>query len=185
MVTDKKENTAQLTPKTRTKKNKIQTSNHYNMKGEKKEIRDVKGEDKGQKGNKGNNSVNYFITQSRLNRGQRKYCHCIMKLRSSKTKKKKGINPYPQCRKLAYGSAEQFKKEQNLKKGDYNPLQFDITKTNCVMNYDYTNYSLKDIQAFCLEKGLPISYKSKGKTLYYKKGKLVEKLIKNYLKARN
>tara|TARA_B100000242_G_scaffold293667_1_gene272520 strand:- start:49 stop:552 length:504 start_codon:yes stop_codon:yes gene_type:complete len=129
-------------------------------------------------------NINYFITQSRLNRGQRKYCHCIMKLRSSKTKKKKGINPYPQCKKLAYASSEQFTKDMKLKKGDYNPLQFDITKTNCVMNYDYTNYNLKEIQAFCLEKGLPISYKSKGKTLYYKKNKLVEKLIKNYLNTR-
>ena len=129
-------------------------------------------------------SVNYFITQSRLNRGQRKYCHCIMKLRSSKTKKKKGINPYPQCINLSYVFANQFKKDMKLNKEEYNPLQFNINKTNCVMNYDYSNYDLKDIQAFCLEKKIPISYKFKEKTLYYKKGKLVEKLIKNYLNNR-
>ena len=131
-----------------------------------------------------NNKTNYFITQSRLNRGQRKYCHCIMKLRSSKTRKA-GVNPYPVCRKIGNDFAIQFKKEMKLKKGDYNPMDFDVSKTNCVMNYDYSKYDLKDIQAFCQEKGIPITYTTKSsnnKTVkYYAKGKLVEKLIKHYL----
>ena len=128
--------------------------------------------------------VNYFITQSRLNRGQRKYCHCVMKLRASNTKKQKKSNPYSICKNLTRNFANNYQKEMKLKEGDYNPLSFDVNKTNCVMNYNYTNYSLKEIQALCLEKDIPITYKRNNKTLYYKKEKLIDKLIRNYLTLR-
>lgn len=126
---------------------------------------------------------NYFITQSRLNRGQRKYCHCIMKLRS-KNKTKKQINNkshYPVCKKLTNDFAVQYQKNMNLKSYDYNPYQYNLNKTNCIMNYDYSNYPLKDIQGLCQEKGISISFKSKDKEQPYSKDKLVDKLVKNYL----
>ena len=129
-----------------------------------------------------NSKTNYFITQSRLNRGQRKYCHCIMKLRkSTKTKKHSNKSHYPICKKLTTDFAQKFKTDMKLKDNAYNPYLFNINKTNCVMNYDYSKYPLKDIQSFCQEKGISTSFKSKGKTHYYSKDKLVEKLVKNYL----
>ena len=131
-------------------------------------------------------NTNYFITQSRLNRGQRKYCHCIMKLRSNKKTKKQSNNKshYPICKKLTIDFAQQFKKDMKLKENEYNPYLFDVNKTNCVMNYDYSKYPLKDIQSFCQEKGIPISFTSKGKEKKYSKDKLVEKLVKNYLTSK-
>ena len=63
------------------------------------------------------------------------------------------------------------------------PKAYDSNKTNCVMNYDYSKYNVKDIQAFCREKGISISFKNKeGKKHTYSKDKLVEKLVKHYLK---
>jgi len=129
--------------------------------------------------------TNYFITQSRLNRGQRKYCHCIMKLRSNTKTKKLSSNKshYPVCKKLVNDFAIQFQKDMKLTSKDYNPYKYDSNKTNCVMNYDYSKYNVKDIQAFCREKGISISFKNKeGKKHTYSKDKLVEKLVKHYLK---
>lgn len=133
--------------------------------------------------NDNSSKPNYFITQSRLNRGQRKYCHCIMKLRSKNKTQKQTTNTshYPVCKKLTNDFANQYQKNMKLKPNDYNPYQFNLNKTNCIMNYDYSKYSLKDIQAFCVEKEIPISFKSKGKKQHYSKDKLVEKLVKTYL----
>lgn len=131
-----------------------------------------------------NIQTNYFISQSRLNRGQRKYCHCIMKLRSTAKTKKLSSNKshYPVCKKLVRDCALQFQKNMKLNPKDYNPYKYDINKTNCVMNYDYSKYNIKDIRAFCQEKGISISFNNKdGVKQTYSKEKLVEKLVKHYL----
>lgn len=122
----------------------------------------------------------YFNPQARLNKGQRGYCHCLMKKRfNSKTKKKE--NPYSFCKGLAIKKGN--KNKSKLKKGQYNQYYVDFRKTNCVMNYKYDDYSIQEIQAFCQEKNIPISYINKlGKKQYFKKNKLIELLINNYNK---
>ena len=111
----------------------------------------------------------FFLPQSRLNKGQRKYCHCIMKSRVTAKK-----SMYPIC----------YRNARRVPPGE-NPAQYRINpfKTNCVMNYQYSDYSLAEVQAYCKEKKIPTTYKDKqtGETKYYKKDKLVEWLIKNYM----
>ena len=127
----------------------------------------------------------YFIPHARLKIGQRKYCHCIMKNRLSKKKHKKHKkhkkqNPYIMCKMM----------KLNDRKTNPNDIQYDykLSKTNCVMNYDYDDYSLEEVRAFCLEKKIAISYNKiierTTKTIYYDKNKLVEKLIQSYLNKR-
>lgn len=122
----------------------------------------------------------YFNPQARLNKGQRGYCHCLMKKRyNSKTKKKE--NPYSFCKGLAIKKGNKYKTK--LKKGQYNQYYVDFRKTNCVMNYKYDDYTIQEIQAFCQEKKIPISYINKeNKKQYFKKNKLIELLINNYNK---
>ena len=122
----------------------------------------------------------YFLPQARLNKGQRGFCHCIMKNRINlKTKKRQ--NPYSNCRTLSIIKGSDHAK--SLKKGEYNQWFVNFKKTNCVMNYKYTDYSMKEVQAFCQEKKIPITYiNNEGKKIYFKKNKLVESLIKHYTK---
>tara|TARA_Y100000389_G_scaffold191248_1_gene217077 strand:- start:373 stop:834 length:462 start_codon:yes stop_codon:yes gene_type:complete len=123
----------------------------------------------------------YFLPHSRLNKGQRKYCHCIMKSRMdylnnhfenkskkktnklNKTKKRKikllnGIemprSHYFKCERIAKNNEIKFKP----KKKKYNQFGFNKYKTNCVSNYNYDSYTLSEIQAFCLEKKISITY---------------------------
>jgi len=173
----------------------------------------------------------YFLPHSRLNKGQRKYCHCIMKSRmdylnkhfenkskknktnykkinkviqSNKTNKTNKVNKtkkrkikllngmdmsrshYFKCERIAKNNEIKFKP----KKKKYNQFGFNKYKTNCVSNYNYDSYTLPEIQAFCLEKKISITYpkiikkngKKKRTLQYYTKNNLVGKLISHYVK---
>lgn len=116
----------------------------------------------------------YFLPQARLNKGQRKYCHCLMKAR-------------PTFQKRAYFICKGMSRrtQKNLPHGA-NPAQyrFNTQRTNCVVNYQYSDYSLAEVQAFCREKGIPVTYTIPGTNTEraYRKDKLVEFLIRNYIK---
>lgn len=131
--------------------------------------------------NKYNNTTTkthkYFIPHARLNRGQRRYCHCIMKARVSKPKG----NHYGFCQGVArvdWAKAKTMKNKLSARQ-----YYFNINRTNCVMNYDYNDYSLREVQAFATEKGLPIyELNSTGNKEYYPKDRLVQILTTNYIK---
>ena len=118
----------------------------------------------------------YFIPQARLNRGQRRYCHCLMKARTQKN------NPYKFCTNIANRDKNLAKVIEPRNYGKQ--LLFDIKQTNCVMNYAYDDYTIEEIKAFMAEKGLP-TYQilSNGKRKQYPKDRLVQILIQNYIKT--
>jgi predicted TIM-barrel fold metal-dependent hydrolase len=124
-------------------------------------------------------SHQYFLPQARLNLGQRRYCHCLMKSRKSTGQ------PYAFCTNIAKQDWEKAKKMRVKSKSKQ--YYFDIMKTNCVMNYDYDDYSLEEIQAFAQEKNIPLFSTTTpgGVKKYYSKNKLVQLLVQNYLKKHN
>ena len=139
----------------------------------------------------------YFIPQSRLNRGQRKYCHCLMKFRLDNTKGKKKTlklknttpvskSQYYQCKNIANFYKNKFKPKKKGK--TYNQYDFNPFKTNCVNNYNYDNYTIDEIRVFCLEKKIPIQYtvlnkdKNKDKNKIKNKDKNKDKNTKNITK---
>ena len=93
---------------------------------------------------------------------------------------------YFKCERIAKNNEIKFKP----KKKKYNQFGFNKYKTNCVSNYNYDSYTLPEIQAFCLEKKISITYpkiikkngKKKRTLKYYTKNNLVGKLISNYVK---
>jgi hypothetical protein len=118
----------------------------------------------------------YFLPHARLNRGQRRFCHCIMKARTSNPGKHYGV-----CQGLAKRDWAKAKTMRNKTKARQN--FFKLNKTNCVMNYDYNDYSLEDVRAFAAEKGIPLfEYDAKGMPVYYHKDRLVQLLVTNYVK---
>lgn len=139
-----------------------------------------KGRKKGEKDGVniiGQKTHKYFIPHARLNKGQRRYCHCIMKARVSKPKGEH----YGFCQGIARADWAKAKTMRN--KISARQHYFDISKTNCVMNYDYNDYSLREVQAFALEKGLPLfEFDSVGNKKFYKKDRLVQLLTTNYIK---
>lgn len=121
----------------------------------------------------------YFLPHARLNVGQRKYCHCLMKARIS------AQNPYAACQSMRTRLASQAKTKKARRQLTFNPYS-----TNCVMSYDFNDYSLEEVQALAKEKGIPIHYKLKSATTKatykpYSKDKLVEKLTQYYLSGAN
>lgn len=125
----------------------------------------------------GQKTHKYFIPHARLNRGQRRYCHCIMKARVSKPKGEH----YGFCQGIARVDWAKAKTMRN--KLSARQYYFDITRTNCVMNYDYNDYSLREVQAFADEKGIPLyELDDTGKKKYYSKDRLVQLLTTNYIK---
>ena len=91
---------------------------------------------------------------------EQKYCSCVMKVRGNSYKKsKKVINPYGICTNSLYNL--QNKKRTKMIK--------------CTKKYNFKIYSLPYLQAYALEKKLPIKTKS-GKL--YNKSILVKKLEK-------
>ena len=111
------------------------------------------------------NRQSMFLPTSRLNRGQRKYCHCLMSIRS------KNIVPYGICSSQSYRTLKQNPKSKSL---NFNPR-----KTNCVMNYDYNQYSLTDVQKLATERGIPLSNPKTGKP--NNKTSLVQLLTTRYI----
>ena len=109
----------------------------------------------------------YFIPTARLNKGQRKLCHCIMKIRPQQP-------PYSICYSQAYKTMKSPPKGESVKQYKFIPKY-----TNCVMNYNYNNYSLDEIRAFCTEKKIQ-TMSPKG--IPYGKSALIRELTKHYVK---
>lgn len=128
----------------------------------------------------------YFLPHARINRGQRKYCHCLMKARPNSK------NVYAVCQSMRNRVASQARTQKAKRQ-----LTFNLASTNCVMSYDFDDYSLEEIQALAHEKNIPIYYKiskQKNKSIPkskstsinkpYSKDKLVEKLTQYYLSSK-
>ena len=132
---------------------------------------------KSYKNNASYQKTNLFLPTSRLNVSQRKYCKCLMNVRKS------AKNPYPICIwALKKTKRVNFNKTSKTKKTKKSKREFNPTRTNCILNYDYTKFDLKDIQLLAKERKIPISYvDKKNKRKQYKKETLVHKLINNYL----
>ena len=116
----------------------------------------------------------FFLPQARLNKGQRKYCHCLMKSRPTHNKR-----AYFICKSMSAKTQKNLPPNANPAQYKFNPR-----RTNCVVNYQYSDYSLAEVQAFCREKGIPVTYTIPNTNTKrpYRKDKLVEFLIRNYTK---
>ena len=97
-----------------------------------------------------------------------------MKTRGAGTVK----NPYGYCRNIVMGQMHRGKHLPATKRAQ---LWINPEKTNCVMNYAYNDYSLGEVRALCLEKGLPISEPGSSPVKYYPKDRLVQLLTTNYI----
>jgi hypothetical protein len=123
-----------------------------------------------------------FISTSRLNRGQRKYCHCLMQVRSANARQinQSGApkkltqknNPYGICRNMSY--------QTMLKNRGQPAYRFKPKKTNCIMNYEYSQYSLADVQALAQERNIPIFNNKTDRP--YAKSTLIQLLTSRYIK---
>ncbi len=115
----------------------------------------------------------YFLPHSRINRAQRKYCHCIMKARPEKGTP--GVYNYCKAVVAKAIDATPLNKRQQMK--------LDISKTNCVSNYSYDDYTHTEIRAFMKEKGLPtFGINAAGKRINYSRDRMVQELTQNYIK---
>ena len=126
---------------------------------------------------KSNKTHKYFLPHARLNRGQRRFCHCIMKARITKPEG----GHYGFCQGVAKNDWAKAKLMRNKTKA--RQYYFTINKTNCIMNYDYNDYSLQEVQSFAAEKRLPLfELDESGNKKYYPKDRLVQLLVTNYVK---
>lgn len=132
----------------------------------------------------------YFLPHARLNRGQRKYCHCLMKARLN------AHNAYAACQSMRSRIARYAKTKKERRQLTFNPAL-----TNCIMSYDFDDYSLEEVQALAREKNIDTHYytnakgNTKGSTKSktkkqkqkkpYSKNKLVEKLTQYYISGNN
>lgn len=106
-----------------------------------------------------------FLPTSRLNRGQRKYCHCLMSVRTPKQ------SPYGICSLQSYRTMKANPGQR--------AFRFIPRKTNCIMNYDYTQYTLKDVQNLAAERGIPLANPTTGRQ--NNKTTLVQLLTNRYI----
>jgi hypothetical protein len=130
---------------------------------------------------------NYFHTSSKLTRLQRKYCHCLMKVRpkigksipNENPKTGKIMNHYGVC----YGS---IRRKMGLNKSNKKKKKFmfllNPQSANCIMNYNYYAYTHSEIIAMAKEYKIPTSYTTKeGERKNYKKTTLFNKIVNSYL----
>lgn len=133
----------------------------------------------------------YFLPHARLNKGQRKYCHCLMKARPT------AKNAYAVCQSMRARIASKSKTKKAKRQLTFNPYS-----TNCLMNYDYNDYSLEEVQALAKEKGISTTYTTNSSSKKtnkqsrklakttktrkeYSKDKLIEKLTQYYIAGAN
>lgn len=132
-----------------------------------------------------------FVLDSRLNGTQRKFCSCLMKVRTSinkrnkKKKKKTALKvAYPICYKSIKNKYIRDNMSKKNKRGKYKHISFEKTikmkKLNCLFNYDFNKYELEDLQLMAKEKGIKTSYKKNGKMLKYTKTQLLRKMRTKY-----
>jgi hypothetical protein len=122
------------------------------------------------KDNKPSQRQSLFLATSRLNRGQRKYCNCLMQVRTQKK-----IKPYGICRNMSYRIMQANRKQP--------AFRFMPQKTNCIMNYDYSQYTLADVQALARESGIATHNTKTGKQ--NNKTTLIQLLTKRYIIKHN
>jgi hypothetical protein len=130
----------------------------------------------------------YFLPHARLNRGQRRYCHCLMKARTTKTGRTlygfcRTIAPKPKANNnlVANNKTKKSKKTKQSNKTKQNSQYvFNPLKTNCVMSYDYNDYSITEVRALCKEKGIAIRDPKTGS--YWPRDRLVQMLTTAFVK---
>lgn len=111
----------------------------------------------------------YFTPQSRLTKGQRKYCKCLMHVRAG------GQQPYGICYNAVSRTAKRLRRKEP---NQYKPGT--INKANCTLSYQYEDFTLKEVQALAKERKIPITYidKKTKKRKQYSQNKLVEFITK-------
>lgn len=131
-----------------------------------------------------NKDKSKFKSTASLSKIQRKYCDCVMKVRSSgkskkSTKKWTNRTPYAIC----YST---LRKSRKLDKTNKTKKQFqNILKPqtiNCLMSYDTDKYTLEDIQKLAKEKGITTTFLKNKRRFPYKKSTLITKLTQKYTK---
>ena len=90
-----------------------------------------------------------------LSKKKQKYCRCLIHVRSKKVK-----NPYGICTNSVYN----LQKKKRPK------------KTECGKNYNFDNFSVKELRLYTKEKNMKITKNNK----YLTKKQLAEKLKKKY-----
>lgn len=116
----------------------------------------------------------YFRPETRLSRYDRKYCSCLVQVRTRqskhrttkakrKSKIKKEVNPYAICSYTLYSRI-----------GKKKPI------INCGDNYKWESLTLEEIQAFANEKGIPIRSKKRNGSVETPKTELIRR-VRKYL----
>ena len=146
----------------------------------------------------------YFYSNSRLTKLQRKYCHCLMKIRPSiykrinsqkkvsnkstnestnestkHTSSKKIEQPREYTSGATYAICYNNMIKYNKKIGKKSKgVGFVPRKTNCLMNYKLDRYDLEEIKVFAKEKKIPTYKVSKvtGKRKPLSKKNLIRRL---------
>ena len=146
----------------------------------------------------------YFYSNSRLTKLQRKYCHCLMKIRPSiykrinsqkkvsnkstnestnestkHTSSKKIEQPREYTSGATYAICYNNMIKYNKKIGKKSKgVGFVPRKTNCLMNYKLDRYDLEEIKVFAKEKNIPTYKVSKvtGKRKPLSKKNLIRRL---------
>ena len=141
----------------------------------------------------------YFTYGSKLTGLQRRYCSCLMKVRGDLVKSGKILTrkKKPQNKKttklmsdkahygICYGSIrKQMKMNKNKKTKRQFHQMLHPRSTNCIMNYDFNDYTLQQVQSLSKEMRIPITYKRKNRRRkFYKKSTLVKRLTTRYLNS--
>lgn len=113
----------------------------------------------------------YFRPETRLTKYNRKYCSCLVKVRSRQSiyrsnksnKIKKDVNPYAICSYTLF-----------TRIGKKKPI------INCEDNYLWDSLSFEEIQSYAREKNIPIISKRKDKVIETPKSELIRR-IRSYL----
>ena len=142
----------------------------------------------------------YFYSNSRLTKLQRKYCHCLMKIRPSIYKRinsQKKVSNKSTNESTKHTSSKKIEQPREYTSGatyaicynnmiKYNKkigkkskgVGFVPRKTNCLMNYKLDRYDLEEIKVFAKEKKIPTYKVSKvtGKRKPLSKKNLIRRL---------
>ena len=95
----------------------------------------------------------------KLNSREKRYCSCLMKVRSKSLKNEKISSPYGICTNSVYNI-------QNVKR---------TKMIKCSDNYNFDQYDLKTLQAYAIEKKIPIKTRTGN---LYSRSLLLKKLKK-------
>ena len=136
-----------------------------------------------------------FITDTRLNLDQMKYCSCLLSVRNKNSKKRRNsYNPYPICYSTIKKShnkrnddINRKRKESGKRKIKHKPFNERINhmKLNCTMNYNFSNMDIDNLKLIAKERKIKL-YKTKdGKRVDLTKKELIRKIRSYYFKNIN